>query len=131
MERGARERVTTRLIEELQMEEGCEGWKDWRKTSRELSRYDTAGRIFPNNTREDYITRSEIINALDIVPDNESDRSTPSFTVLNQSTDGEEEDEVIIVEETRSNMNIDEERNKNQHSKDIDLVAQAMKISKI
>ena len=45
MERGARERVTKQLIDELQMEDGCEGWKDWRTTSRELSRYNTANRI--------------------------------------------------------------------------------------
>ena len=125
MERGARERVTKRLIEELQMENGCEGWKDWRTTSRELSRYDTANRIFPNNTREDYVARSEIINALDIAPDNESDRSTPSFAILNSNTDGEEEDEVTFIEERRSNMNTDEEANK-EDSKDIDLVATAM-----
>ena len=126
MEKGARERVTRRLVEELQMEDGCEGWKDWRITSRELSRYDTANRIFPDNTREDYVARSEIINALDIAPDNESDRSTPSFTILNNNTDVEEEDEVTFMEERRSNENRDEEA-----AKDIDLVATAMQISKI
>ena len=126
MEKGARERVTRKLVEELQMEEGCENWKDWGVTSRELSRYDTAYRIFPDNTREDYVARSEIINALDIAPDNNSDRSTPSFTILNSNTDGEEEDEVTFMEERRSNGNKDEEA-----AKDIDLVAKAMQISKI
>ena len=128
MEKGARERVTRKLVEELQMEEGCENWKDWRVTSRELSRYDTAYRIFPENTREDYVARSEIINALDIAPDNSSDRSTPSFTILNNNTDGEEEeeDEVTFMEERRSNGSKDEEA-----AKDIDLVAKAMQISKI
>ena len=131
MERGAHERVTKRLIEELQMEDGCEAWRDWRMTSRELSRYGTANHIFPNNTSEDYVARSEIINALDITPDNESDRSTPSFTVLNRSTDDEEEDEVTFIEERRSNMNTDEEEKNKEDSKDIDLVAKAMQISKI
>ena len=74
----------------------------------------------------------EIINALDI-PDDDSNRSTPSFTVLNHSTDGEEEeDEVIIVGESRSEEKTDEEGNRNKEdSKDIDLVAKAMQISKI
>ena len=130
MERGARERVTKQLIDELQMEDGCEGWKDWRTTSRELSRYDTANRIFPENTREDYIARSEIINALDIAPDNESDRSTPSFTILNNNSDVEEVGEVTFIEERRSNEKKDEEKDK-ENNKDIDLVATAMQISRI
>ena len=72
----------------------------------------------------------ERINALDIAPDNESDRSTLSFTILNNNTDVEEEGEVTFIEERRSNENTDEEANK-EDNKDIDLVATAMQISKI